>query len=537
MAPDVESALTADRSLRWRRAVGRLFEAGLIGATLVGVVALGVLFALIGTDAIGPFAAEPAWYLVLVATLVVPLTAYTLYARRHPAIARVNALAFVVVVGSLAATLALYVVAMAFEPATIAVVVVATTLPPAVVFAYDRATGGGQLTGPAMTVATVVGAILGLALAGPLGETLAVLATWVLFVPVVTVPAAAGIGAVAVRRFDRRAGSIAAVAVLGATGLTVGAAFALGVDPGLAVVLVGGAGGPIGLFAADTLVHRREGRVGLLGPILFAGGLAGTVFVERAVGLTGPDTWLTPTLLLESWSTTSPEQAGIYPQLVGSIVIIAVMTVLAFPVGVGAAIFLEEYAPSAGPIGVLASVLDVNISNLAGVPSVVYGLLGLAVFRNVFGLPNGLVIAAAATLGLLVLPIVIVSAQEALRSVPDEFRQGAFGLGASRWQTVRNVVLPEALPGILTGTILALGRAIGETAPLVMIGVATTAYTPPSGLFDQASALPLQIFAAKANAIPAYRTGVVAATALVLLGLMLLMNGIAIVLRNRYQRD
>jgi phosphate transport system permease protein len=213
------------------------------------------------------------------------------------------------------------------------------------------------------------------------------------------------------------------------------------------------------------------------------------------------------------------------------------MAVLSFPVGVGAAIYLEEYAPSTGWLGRVASVLDVNISNLAGVPSVVYGLLGLALFRNVFGLANGLVVAAGTTLGLLILPIVIVSSQEALRSVPDELREGSYGLGASRWQTVRNVVLPEAVPGILTGTILALGRAIGETAPLVMIGVATTSFSPPSGLFAQTSALPLQIFAAKGNNIPAYRTGLVAATAVVLLVLMLVMNGIAIAVRNRYENN
>jgi phosphate transport system permease protein len=213
------------------------------------------------------------------------------------------------------------------------------------------------------------------------------------------------------------------------------------------------------------------------------------------------------------------------------------MAVLAFPVGVGAAVYLEEYAPGSGWGGRLATVLEVNISNLAGVPSVVYGLLGLALFRNTLGFGTGIVVSAAGTLGLLVLPIVVVSAQEAIRSVPDSLRDASCGMGASRWQTLREVVFPEAVPGILTGTILALARAIGETAPLVVIAVATTTYTPPEGLFASAAALPLQIFAARSNVDAAFRHGVVPATAVVLLGLMLLMNATAVVVRSRYDRD
>ncbi len=164
-------------------------------------------------------------------------------------------------------------------------------------------------------------------------------------------------------------------------------------------------------------------------------------------------------------------------------------------------------------------------------------LRGLRLVQQALGLYPGLVVAGSVTLGLLILPIVIVASQEALRSVPDEFRQAASGLGASRWQTTRRVVLPEAFPGILTGTILAIGRAIGETAPLVMLSFATTTFSAPNGLLDDGTALPLQIFAAKANDIPEYRTGVVAAAAIVLLVLMLVLNATAILLRNRYQRD
>ncbi|MFC7193775.1 phosphate ABC transporter permease PstA [Halosimplex aquaticum] len=230
-------------------------------------------------------------------------------------------------------------------------------------------------------------------------------------------------------------------------------------------------------------------------------------------------------------------QAGVYPQIVGSIIVVGVMALMAFPVGVGAAVYLEEYAAETGWSGRLATLLEVNISNLAGVPSVVYGILGLALFRNTLGFGTGIVVSAAGTLGLLILPIVVVSAQEALRSVPDSLRQASYGMGASRWQTLRNVVLPEAVPGILTGTILALARAIGETAPLVVIAVATTTYSPPTGLFSSATVLPLQIYAAHSNFDAAFRHGVVPAAAVVLLTLMLLMNTTAIVIRNRYERD
>ena len=202
------------------------------------------------------------------------------------------------------------------------------------------------------------------------------------------------------------------------------------------------------------------------------------------------DSWLTPTLLAESWSDFRPEQAGIYPQIVGSMMIVGIMTFLSFPVGVSAAIYLEEYAPDGGLRGRLASVLDVNISNLAGVPSVVYGLLGLALFIRVLNMPTGAVMVGGLAIGILILPIVIISAQEAIRAVPDSHREAAYGMGATRWQTTRSVVLPQAIPGILTGTILAVGRAIGETAPLLMIGAASSVRLAPGGFFDQLPAMP-----------------------------------------------
>ncbi len=240
--------------------------------------------------------------------------------------------------------------------------------------------------------------------------------------------------------------------------------------------------------------------------------------------------WLNWTLLSEAYSR-KPEQAGIYPALIGSIWIITTMTLAVFPIGVGAAIYLEEYAYD----NWLTQLIQVNITNLAGVPSVVYGLLGLALFVNGLGLERGLVVIAGFTLGFLVLPIVVVASQEALRSVPNNLRQASYGMGASRWQTIWRVVLPEAAPGILTGTILAVGRAVGETAPLIMIGVATTSFSPPSGLLDKTTALPLQIYAWASYPQPEFRYGVVAASVVVLVGLMLLFNGTAILIRYWFE--
>ncbi|MBS3760531.1 MAG: phosphate ABC transporter permease PstA, partial [Halodesulfurarchaeum sp.] len=294
---------------------------------------------------------------------------------------------------------------------------------------------------------------------------------------------------------------------------------------------------PVGYVLGLTVLTGPAGRIGVLGPFVLVGGVLVGATLERQLGIQGLESFLTPALLLNSWDGLHASNAGVYPQIVGSIVVVGFMALLAFPVGISAAVYLEEYAPKSGWGGRLATLLEVNIANLAGVPSVVYGLLGLALFRNTFGFGTGIVVSASGTLGLLILPIVVVSAQEAIRSVPDSLREASYGMGASRWQTLRNVVFPEAIPGILTGTILALARAIGETAPLVIIAVATTTYTPPEGLFSSATALPLQIFAARSNVDPSFRHGIVPATAVVLLVLMLVMNATAVAVRNRYEQD
>ena len=534
---DVDSAFQAGRRLWWRRIKGRVFKGVLVGSTLLGVFALVVLFLLIGLDAFGPLSASPEWYLVYFATVVGPVSAYTLYVRRRPSVADLSAISYFVTFGALALSLVAYAVPAALNSHDVVIYAVPTVVPPVAIVAYGRVYGESRLTGPAVPVSTVLGLAGAIVLYDAVIPIVSILADWPIYVALVTVPVAGILGLLAARRWSARQAVAVAIAVFAGAGVTAVIALSRGTDPSLWIVLVSGFVAPVGFLAVDTVKRRPEDAIGLFGPFVLVGGALLGAWIESQYGLAGLEAWLNPTLLLESWSDFRPEGAGIYPQLIGSIVIVGIMAVMAFPVGIGAAIYLEEYAPSTGWHGRLANALDVNISNLAGVPSVVYGLLGLALFRQVFGLAPGIIVAAAATLGLLILPIVIVSSQEALRAVPDELRGASFGLGASHWQTVRNVVLPRAVPGILTGTILSLGRAIGETAPLVMIGVATTRFSPPEGLLSGATALPLQIFAAKGNNIPEYRTGVVAAAAIVLLLLMLLMNATAILIRNRYQKN
>ena len=230
--------------------------------------------------------------------------------------------------------------------------------------------------------------------------------------------------------------------------------------------------------------------------------------------------------------------AGIFPALVGSILLIALTAVFTLVLGVGAAIYLEEYAAECR----FTRFIEANISNLAGVPSIVYGLLGLAVFVRFAGLGESL-LAGSLTLTLLILPIVIVSAQEALRAVPDSQREAAYGVGATDWEVVRDVVLPAALPGIMTGTILSLSRAIGETAPLIMVGAATSMFRAPieqyagipvPDLFGPFAAMPMQIFD-WARLPEAEFQHVAAAGIVVLLAILLLMNATAILIRNKYE--
>lgn len=232
---------------------------------------------------------------------------------------------------------------------------------------------------------------------------------------------------------------------------------------------------------------------------------------------------------ITSFASRFPERAGIKAALAGSVWILGLTALIAFPVSVAAAIYLEEYAPK----NRWTRLIQLNVANLAGVPSIVYGMLGLAVFVRALGLDRS-IISGALTLSILILPVIIIASREAIRAVPDSIRQAAYGLGATRWQVVRTQVLPMAMPGILTGTILALSRAVGETAPLIMVGAVGFIAFTPTGLGDPFTVLPLQIYNWISRPQAEFRE-IAAAGILVLLLLLMTMNAAAILLRNRFQ--
>jgi phosphate transport system permease protein len=261
--------------------------------------------------------------------------------------------------------------------------------------------------------------------------------------------------------------------------------------------------------------------------------------------------WLSLEFLTTPQSST-PEYAGIRTAILGSLWVIAITIIVALPLGVGAAIYLEEYATMvANPtLRRLNAIIQTNINNLAGVPSIIYGLLGLAVFvralepitsGTAFGVAdpttaNGrTIVSAGLTLALLILPIIIINAQEAIRAVPNSLRQAGMGLGATRWQTIRSHVLPNAIPGILTGNILAISRAIGETAPLVVVGVSTFITVDPTGPFSKFTTLPAQIYQWTSRPQDEFRFAAAAAI-IVLLVLLLSLNAAAVLLRNKYSK-
>ncbi|MEQ8849677.1 phosphate ABC transporter permease PstA [Botrimarina sp.] len=251
-------------------------------------------------------------------------------------------------------------------------------------------------------------------------------------------------------------------------------------------------------------------------------GLISTVVVHGAP-------WVSWTLLTQPTSL-DPEKAGIYPALVGSVWLIAITALFSIPTGVGAAIYLEEYAGASW----WRRSVQLNISNLAGVPSIVYGILGLGLFVRAMALERS-VLAGALTLSLVVLPIVILATQEALRSVPSTIRQASYALGATRWQTISRQVLPAALPGVMTGVILAIARALGEAAPLVAVGAAVAVWHTPVSVLDEFSALPLQIFTWAADAQKEFH-GLASAAILVLLTLLIALNAGAVFVRAKWGR-
>lgn len=256
--------------------------------------------------------------------------------------------------------------------------------------------------------------------------------------------------------------------------------------------------------------------------------------------------WISLNFLTETFNPRNPAEAGIAPALLGSIWIMILVMVIAFPLGVGAAIYLEEYASDTW----YNRIIETNIRNLAGVPSIIYGLLGLAIFVRTLGDLTGgsilsgiipgiagrdrgdTVLSAALTLSLLILPIIIIQTQEALKAVPSSIREASYGLGATKWQTISRQIFPAALPGILTGTIIAISRAVGETAPILVIGGSTFVSSNPNGPFSGFTALPLVIYNWTSDPNRQFQNAAGAAI-IVLLILLLTLNSVAVILRNR----
>jgi phosphate transport system permease protein len=290
-------------------------------------------------------------------------------------------------------------------------------------------------------------------------------------------------------------------------------------------------GGAIGKASGATRAKNTGFRVGLIVGILISVGLLGVLLVDVVADGVAHLDWE----FITSFSSIDADKSGIQAALWGTIWLMGVCALFIVPVGVATAIYLEEYADETKWYNRL---VEVNIQNLAAVPSIVYGILGLAfLVRGPLSLGN-VVLAGGLTLGLLVLPVVIIAGREAIRAVPPSIREGSMALGATQWQTIWKQVLPASVPGIATGVILALSRAIGETAPLIVVGAATFIAFNPTGLDSQFTALPIQIFdwiSRASNDVNNYKP-LAAAGILLLMILLLLMNSVAIWLRNRYEQ-
>ena len=274
---------------------------------------------------------------------------------------------------------------------------------------------------------------------------------------------------------------------------------------------------PGGLLLGAALAAKRLRAPSIAWPLLIVAAFVVYLFVDPA--------------FLSSYPSRSPDRAGIFAAVAGTLYMMTITAALAFPLGVGAAVYLEEYARA----NWFSRFIQVNISNLAGVPSIVYGLLGLQLFVRLMGFERS-VLAGACTMALLVMPIIIVSAQEALRAVPPSMREAAYAVGATRWQVVRYHVLPYAFGGMLTGNILAMSRAIGETAPLIMIGALTFVAFLPDTPTDDFTVLPIQIFNWVSRAQSGFHE-IAASAILVLLVILLLMNSTAIIMRQRSRTE
>jgi phosphate transport system permease protein len=546
---------------------GRVFEWVTLGATVFGIVTVAALLLYVVNDALQPLTADPGWHLAFFLTLVAPALALAGYYYRYdPAAGEVAyASAGIPVVGLVGGGGLVVLFVEIVTPLEWFGMVLGLLFGAGAVYAHRELRPAAALerlavvlVAPTLSLAGIPALSVDFTATTPLTETAlftVVFSTpeilpgvpdlvralpvvpmgWILLVASVTLPVAALFGrTVAYRRDDGRGLSETVVAATAVVSVGAFVTPSIGLNAENWVVLATATLIPLGAYLEGVL-RRGRGTSGLLFSVVLVGGALLGVVVVRSLGFAGPDPWLDWSFLTSATSRT-PADAGIYPPLVGSVLMLVVIIVSAFPAGVGAAVYLEEYAPDSGPVGRLVDLIEVNIGNLAGVPSVVYGLLGLGLFVKGIGLGAGIVLVGGLTVGLLILPIIIISAQEAIRSVPDSMRKASYGMGATRWQTTRNVVLPEALPGIMTGTILALGRAIGETAPLLMIGAASSVRLAPDGFFARFSAMPRQIFAWSSEFNEDFRFGVLAAGVVTLLAVLLIMNGTAILIRNKYQR-
>ena len=519
---------------RVSRLRGRVFESLTLGASVFGIVALAVLLAYVFWDAFGLAAAAPGWYAVFAGLTVAPAVGFVWYARRHPTVGETSlelvSTALAGVLGGFGLVAVLEVIAGDEVWFAYFVTVVA---PVAGLYVYGRRDQTATWIGLGYLAALVAGPVVGTLLLGPLTTVARLLGAPLVYLATLVLPAAGVVRYVVDDRLASGNGNYAAAGLLVVAVLGIPLVDRTGVARSVWLLF-------LTTLAPTVLVvwnNVADGRwPGLVGPVGVVGGLAATVAVTDVVGIAGPTPWFDWQYVTSDPSQTAAD-AGLYPAIIGSVFVIVLVAIITLVVAIGAAVYLEEYAPTSGVAGGFARLVRINISNLAGVPSVVYGLLGLGVFANLANLGVGTVITAAFTLSLLILPIVIISAREAIQSVPDSLRQASYGMGATRWQTIRRVVLPQALPGTLTGTILALGRAIGETAPLIMIGVATTAFSPPSGLFSRTSAMPMQVFVWSSYPGEAFQHGVVAAGVVTLLVVLLTMNSIAILVRNKFERE
>ncbi|SOC38669.1 phosphate ABC transporter permease PstA [Salinicoccus kekensis] len=288
------------------------------------------------------------------------------------------------------------------------------------------------------------------------------------------------------------------------------------------------------LIDKNLIAKKRSGRLTLNNAMKWI------FFLCTMVGLIVLVTLIVDTLMdavgylnmdfLTNFSSSRVESAGFYGAIIGSLWLMLVTVPVAIFLSVATALYLEEYAPK----NKVTDFIKINISNLAGVPSVVFGLLGLAIFVRAMAMGNS-VLAAGLTLALMILPVIVVSSQEAIRSVPSTVREASIGMGATKWQTVSRIILPAAIPGIITGIILAISRAIGETAPLVVIGVPTTLLVTPDGLLDSFQAMPMQIYAWIKMPQEEFQY-LAAAGIIVLLAILILMNSVAIFIRNKFSR-